>query len=146
MLAIGSPFGLDSTVTAGIVSAKQRETGSDIALLQTDVAVNPGNSGGPLVDTRREVVGVNSQILSPVGSYIGISFAIPIDEAMRIADQLRASGRWSRLPRRPAHRRARELAEGTVSRSARAARVAHSCASRPTRRALRQACSPATSC
>ena len=93
VLAIGSPFGLDSTVTAGIVSAKQRETGSDIALLQTDVAVNPGNSGGPLIDTRGEVVGVNSQILSPVGSYIGISFAIPIDEAMRIADQLRTGGR-----------------------------------------------------
>ena len=93
VLAIGSPFGLDSTVTAGIVSAKQRETGSDIAFLQTDVAVNPGNSGGPLISTRGEVVGVNSQILSPVGSYIGISFAIPIDEAMRVVDQLRSTGR-----------------------------------------------------
>ncbi len=93
VLAIGSPFGLDSTVTAGIVSAKQRETGTDIALLQTDVAVNPGNSGGPLISTRGEVVGVNSQILSPIGSYIGISFAIPIDEAMRVVDQLRSGGR-----------------------------------------------------
>ncbi len=93
VLAIGSPFGLDSTVTAGIVSAKQRETGSDIAFLQTDVAVNPGNSGGPLISTKGEVVGINSQILSPVGSYIGISFAIPIDEAMRIVDQLRTTGR-----------------------------------------------------
>lgn len=93
VLAIGSPFGLDSTVTAGIVSAKQRETGSEIALLQTDVAVNPGNSGGPLINTRGEVVGVNSQILSPVGSYIGISFAIPIDEALRISEQLRQGGR-----------------------------------------------------
>jgi serine protease Do len=93
VLAIGSPFGLESTVTAGIVSAKQRETGSDIAFIQTDVAVNPGNSGGPLISTRGEVVGVNSQILSPVGSYIGISFAIPIDEAMRVADQLRSNGR-----------------------------------------------------
>ncbi|MBP6775681.1 MAG: Do family serine endopeptidase [Piscinibacter sp.] len=93
VLAIGSPFGLDSTVTAGIVSAKQRETGSDIAFLQTDVAVNPGNSGGPLIDTRGEVIGINSQILSPVGSYIGISFAIPIDEAVRIVAQLRAGGR-----------------------------------------------------
>ena len=93
VLAIGSPFGLESTVTAGIVSAKQRETGSEIAFIQTDVAVNPGNSGGPLISTRGEVVGVNSQILSPVGSYIGISFAIPIDEAMRVADQLRSSGR-----------------------------------------------------
>ncbi len=93
VLAIGSPFGLDSTVTAGIVSAKHRETGSDIAFLQTDVAVNPGNSGGPLISTRGEVVGVNSQILSPIGSYIGISFAIPIDEAMRVVDQLRSGGR-----------------------------------------------------
>ena len=93
VLAIGSPFGLESTVTAGIVSAKQRETGSDIAFIQTDVAVNPGNSGGPLISTRGEVVGVNSQILSPVGSYIGISFAIPIDEAMRVVEQLRSSGR-----------------------------------------------------
>ena len=93
VLAIGSPFGLENTVTAGIVSAKQRETGSDVPFIQTDVAVNPGNSGGPLISIRGEVVGVNSQILSPVGSYIGISFAIPIDEAMRVADQLRASGR-----------------------------------------------------
>lgn len=93
VLAIGSPFGLDSTVTAGIVSAKQRETGSDVAFLQTDVAVNPGNSGGPLINTRGEVVGINSQILSPVGSYIGISFAIPIDQAMRVSDQLRSGGR-----------------------------------------------------
>ena len=93
VLAIGSPFGLDSTVTAGIVSAKHRETGSDIAFLQTDVAVNPGNSGGPLISTRGEVVGVNSQILSPIGSYIGISFAIPIDEAMRVVEQLRSGGR-----------------------------------------------------
>ena len=93
VLAIGSPFGLDSTVTAGIVSAKHRETGSDIAFLQTDVAVNPGNSGGPLINTRGEVVGVNSQILSPIGSYIGISFAIPIDEAMRVVDQLKSGGR-----------------------------------------------------
>jgi len=93
VLAIGSPFGFDNTVTAGIVSAKQRETGSDIPLLQTDVAVNPGNSGGPLINMRGEAVGVCSQIYSPIGSYVGISFAIPIDEAMRIADQLKAGGR-----------------------------------------------------
>jgi serine protease Do len=93
VLAIGSPFGLESTVTAGIVSAKQRETGSDVPFIQTDVAVNPGNSGGPLLNTRGEAVGINSQILSPVGSYVGISFAIPIDEAMRVADQLKATGR-----------------------------------------------------
>lgn len=93
VVAIGSPFGLENSVTAGIVSAKQRETGSDIPLLQTDVAVNPGNSGGPLINIRGEAVGINSQILSPVGSFIGISFAIPIDEAMRIADQLKTGGR-----------------------------------------------------
>lgn len=93
VVAIGSPFGLENSVSAGIVSAKQRETGSDIPFIQTDVAVNPGNSGGPLINIRGEAVGVNSQILSPVGSFIGISFAIPIDEAMRIADQLKATGR-----------------------------------------------------
>lgn len=93
VVAIGSPFGFDNTVTLGIVSAKQRETGSEVPLLQTDVAVNPGNSGGPLINIRGEAVGVNSQIYSPVGSYVGISFAIPIDEAMRIADQLKAGGR-----------------------------------------------------
>jgi len=93
VLAIGSPFGLENSVTAGIVSAKQRETGSDVPFIQTDVAVNPGNSGGPLINVRGEVVGINSQILSPVGSFVGVSFAIPIDEAMRIANQIKASGR-----------------------------------------------------
>lgn len=93
VVAIGSPFGLENSVTAGIVSAKQRETGSDIPFIQTDVAVNPGNSGGPLINIRGEAIGINSQILSPVGSFIGISFAIPIDEAVRIADQLKATGR-----------------------------------------------------
>lgn len=93
VVAIGSPFGLENTVTAGIVSAKARETGSDVPFIQTDVAVNPGNSGGPLINVRGEAVGINSQILSPVGSFVGISFAIPIDEAMRIADQLKATGR-----------------------------------------------------
>jgi serine protease Do len=93
VVAIGSPFGLDNTVTAGIVSAKQRETGSDVPFIQTDVAVNPGNSGGPLINIRGEAVGINSQILSPVGSFVGISFAIPIDEAMRVADQLKSTGR-----------------------------------------------------
>ncbi|RQP21647.1 PDZ domain-containing protein [Albitalea terrae] len=91
VLAIGSPFGLENTVTAGIVSAKQRETGQEVSFLQTDAAVNPGNSGGPLISLRGEVVGVNSQSLSRVG-FGGVSFAIPIDEAMRVVDQLRASG------------------------------------------------------
>ncbi len=92
VMAIGSPFGLDNTVTAGIVSAKQRDTGDYLPLIQTDVAINPGNSGGPLINLRGEVVGINSQIYSRSGGFMGISFAIPIDEAMRVADQLRASG------------------------------------------------------
>ncbi|HEX5686758.1 MAG TPA: DegQ family serine endoprotease [Ideonella sp.] len=93
VMAIGSPFNLENTVTAGIVSAKQRDTGDYVPLLQTDVAVNPGNSGGPLLNLRGEVVGINSQIYSPSGAYAGISFAIPIDEAIRVSDQLRAGGR-----------------------------------------------------
>ncbi len=93
VIAIGSPFNLDSTVTAGIVSAKQRDTGEFLPLFQTDVAINPGNSGGPLINMRGEVIGINSQIYSRSGGYMGISFAIPIDEAMRVSDQLRASGR-----------------------------------------------------
>lgn len=93
VMAIGSPFGLENTVTAGIVSAKQRDTGDFLPFIQTDVAINPGNSGGPLINMRGEVVGINSQIYSPSGGYAGISFAIPIDEAMRVADQLRANGR-----------------------------------------------------
>ena len=96
VMAIGSPFGFDNTVTAGIVSAKARETGDLLPLIQTDVAINPGNSGGPLVNLRGEVVGINSQIYSQSGGFMGISFAIPIDEAMRVADQLRASGRVQR--------------------------------------------------
>ena len=93
VIAIGSPFNLENTVTAGIVSAKQRDTGEFLPLLQTDVAINPGNSGGPLINMRGEVIGINSQIYSRSGGYMGISFAIPIDEAMRVSDQLRASGR-----------------------------------------------------
>ena len=93
VMAIGSPFGLENTVTAGIVSAKQRDTGDYLPFIQTDVAINPGNSGGPLINLRGEVVGINSQIYSRSGGFMGISFAIPIDEAMRVSDQLRASGR-----------------------------------------------------
>ena len=96
VLAIGSPFGLENTVTAGIVSAKSRDTGDYLPFIQTDVAVNPGNSGGPLINTRGEVVGINSQIFSRSGGYMGISFAIPMDEAMRIAGQLKTSGKVSR--------------------------------------------------
>lgn len=96
VMAIGSPFGLENTVTAGIVSAKQRDTGDYLPFIQTDVAINPGNSGGPLLNMRGEVVGINSQIYSRSGGFQGISFAIPIDEAMRVAEQLKASGRVTR--------------------------------------------------
>ncbi|OYY64761.1 MAG: serine peptidase [Burkholderiales bacterium 28-67-8] len=93
VIAIGSPFGLENTVTAGIVSAKARDTGDFLPFIQTDVAINPGNSGGPLINMRGEVVGINSQIYSRSGGFMGISFAIPIDEATRVSDQLRSSGR-----------------------------------------------------
>jgi serine protease Do len=93
VMAIGSPFGLENSVTAGIVSAKQRDTGDYLPFIQTDVAINPGNSGGPLLNLRGEVVGINSQIYSRSGGFMGISFAIPIDEAMRVSDQLRTNGR-----------------------------------------------------
>lgn len=96
VVAIGSPFGLENTVTAGIVSAKQRDTGGDLPLIQTDVAINPGNSGGPLLNMRGEVVGINSQIYSRSGGFMGISFAIPMDEAVRVSEQLRTSGRVTR--------------------------------------------------
>ncbi|MFZ6748421.1 DegQ family serine endoprotease [Undibacterium sp. Ren11W] len=96
VIAIGSPFDLDNTVTAGIVSAKARDTGDYLPLIQTDVAVNPGNSGGPLINMRGEVIGINSQIYSRSGGYMGISFAIPIDEAMRVVEQLKSSGKVTR--------------------------------------------------
>ena len=94
VLAIGSPFGFDNTVSAGIVSAKGREVNDSLTpFIQTDVAINPGNSGGPLINTRGEVIGINSQIYSKSGGFMGISFAIPIDEAIRISDILRTNGR-----------------------------------------------------
>jgi len=95
VLAIGSPFGLDSSVTVGVVSAKGRSLPDDsnVPFIQTDVAVNPGNSGGPLFNTRGEVVGINSQIYSQTGGYQGLSFAIPIDLAYRIKDQIVTTGK-----------------------------------------------------
>lgn len=97
VVAIGSPFGLDSSATAGIVSAAQRFLpGSALPLIQTDVAINPGSSGGPLFNLRGEVVGINSMIFSRTGGYMGVSFSVPIDLAMKIADELRSSGRVSR--------------------------------------------------
>lgn len=94
VLAIGSPFGFENTVTAGVVSAKGRSLPDDSAVpfIQTDVAVNPGNSGGPLFNTRGQVVGVNSQIYSRTGGYQGLSFAIPIDIALKIKDQIVRTG------------------------------------------------------
>ncbi|MGQ0750299.1 MAG: Do family serine endopeptidase [Betaproteobacteria bacterium] len=96
--AIGSPFGMDHTVTAGIVSAKSRNLPSEslVPFIQTDVAVNPGNSGGPLFNMAGEVIGVNSQIYSTTGGYMGMSFAIPIDVAMNVKDQLVAHGKVTR--------------------------------------------------
>jgi len=94
VLAIGSPYGLESSVTAGVVSAKGRNIDTNgVQFIQTDVAVNPGNSGGPLFNTRGEVVGINSQIYSQTGGYQGLSFAIPIDVAVRIKDQIVATGK-----------------------------------------------------
>ncbi len=98
VLAIGSPFGFDHSVTAGIVSAKGRSLPSEnyVPFIQTDVAINPGNSGGPLFNLDGEVVGVNSQIYSRTGGYMGLSFAIPIEMAMNVVDQLRTKGRVTR--------------------------------------------------
>lgn len=98
VVAIGSPFGFESSVTAGIVSAKGRALPQEnfVPFIQTDVAINPGNSGGPLFNMRGEVVGINSQIYSRTGGYMGVAFAIPIDVAMEVQSQLRASGRVSR--------------------------------------------------
>ncbi|GAB3473120.1 DegQ family serine endoprotease [Massilia terrae] len=94
VLAIGSPYGLESTVTAGVVSAKGRSLPGDTTqFIQTDVAVNPGNSGGPLFNTRGEVVGINSQIYSESGGFQGLSFSIPIDVAVRVKDQILATGK-----------------------------------------------------
>ena len=97
VIAIGSPFGFDNTVTAGVVSAKSRSLpdGSFVPFIQTDVAVNPGNSGGPLMNARGEVVGINSQIYSRSGGYQGLSFAIPIELATQVKDQIVATGRAS---------------------------------------------------
>lgn len=98
VLAIGSPFGFDHTVTAGIVSATGRNLPSDnyVPFIQTDVAINPGNSGGPLFDLNGEVVGINSQIYTRSGGFMGVSFAIPTNVAMSVVKQLKASGKVSR--------------------------------------------------
>jgi len=98
VLAIGSPFGFDHSATAGIVSAKGRSLPREnyVPFIQTDVAINPGNSGGPLFNQEGEVVGVNSQIYSRTGGYMGLSFAIPVEVAMDVADQLKTAGRVKR--------------------------------------------------
>jgi serine protease Do len=96
--AIGSPFGMDHSVTSGIVSAKSRNLPNErlVPFIQTDVAVNPGNSGGPLFNMHGEVIGINSQIYSTTGGYMGMSFAIPIDVAMKVKEQLVAHGKVTR--------------------------------------------------
>ncbi len=98
VLAIGSPFGFDHTVTAGIVSATGRSLPNEsyVPFIQTDVAINPGNSGGPLFNLGGEVIGINSQIFTRSGGFMGLSFAIPIDVAMDVANQLRTEGKVSR--------------------------------------------------
>ena len=98
VVAIGSPFGFDNSVTAGIVSAKGRSLPQEtfVPFIQTDVAINPGNSGGPLFNMKGEVVGINSQIYSRSGGFMGISFAIPIDVAMDVQGQLKSSGKVNR--------------------------------------------------
>jgi serine protease Do len=98
VLAIGSPFGFDYSATAGIVSALGRSLPSDsyVPFIQTDVAINPGNSGGPLFNLKGEVVGINSQIYSRTGGFMGVSFAIPIDTVMNVVEQIKAQGYVSR--------------------------------------------------
>jgi len=98
VLAVGSPFGFDHSVTAGIVSAKGRSLPNEnyVPFIQTDVAINPGNSGGPLFNLQGEVVGINSQIFTRSGGFMGLSFAIPIDVAMNVANQLKESGTVNR--------------------------------------------------
>ena len=98
VLAIGSPFGFDHSATAGIISAKGRSLPNEnyVPFIQTDVAINPGNSGGPLFNLDGEVIGINSQIFTRSGGYMGVSFAIPIDVAMGVADQLKVGGKVSR--------------------------------------------------
>ena len=94
VFAIGSPFNLENTATAGIISATSRDAGGYLPLIQSDVSINPGNSGGPLIDVHGRVIGINSQILQSLGGgTAGISFAIPIDEAMQVAEQLKSGGK-----------------------------------------------------
>ena len=98
VLAIGSPFGFDHSVTAGIVSAKGRNLPNDnyVPFIQTDVAINPGNSGGPLFNLKGEVVGINSQIFTRSGGFMGLSFAIPMEVALDVSDQLKSNGKVDR--------------------------------------------------
>jgi serine protease Do len=98
VVAIGSPFGFENTVTAGIISAKARALPDEsyVPFIQTDVAVNPGNSGGPLFNMKGEVIGINSQIFSRTGGYQGLSFSIPIDVAVKVQDQLVQHGKVTR--------------------------------------------------
>src|SRR5216117_237252 len=99
VLAIGSPFGFENSATAGIISATSRSVPGEnnyVPFIQTDVAVNPGNSGGPLFNMAGEVIGINSQIFSRTGGYMGLSFAVPIDVAMKVKNDLQKYGKVSR--------------------------------------------------
>jgi serine protease Do len=96
VMAIGSPFGLENSVTAGIVSAKARDTGDYLPFIQTDVAINPGNSGGPLLDSAGRLIGINTAIYSPSGASAGIGFAVPVDTVNRVVPQLIAGGKYVR--------------------------------------------------
>lgn len=99
VVAIGAPFGFENSVTAGIISAKKRSIDGDSSYtpyIQTDVAVNPGNSGGPLLNLKGQVIGINSQIFSDTGAYMGISFAVPVDVAMAVVNQLKSTGKVQR--------------------------------------------------
>ena len=125
MVAIGSPFGFENTVTAGIVSAKGRSLPQEnfVPFIQTDVAINPGNSGGPLFNMRGEVVGINSQIYSRTGGFMGLSFAIPIDVAIDIQKQLQRQGPRGARPHRRrdpgSDTRPRRLVRPATARAAR---------------------------
>ena len=144
VVAIGSPFGFENSVTAGIVSATSRAMpgGNYTPFIQTDVAVNPGNSGGPLFNLNGEVVGINSQIYSRTGGYMGVSFAIPIDVASGVKDQLIKTG-TSRAAASAS--RSRTSTRSSPSRSASTVRAARwSAWSKPTAPARRPASRPAT--
>ena len=145
VIAIGSPFGFENSVSAGVVSGVHRAlpNGQMVPFIQTDVAVNPGNSGGPLLNAAGQVVGVNSQIYSRSGGYMGLSFAIPADVAVKVADQLKTHGKVHARPPRRRHPGPRPDARAEL-RPAPTRTARSSAPSRRTARPPRQASRPAT--